>query len=73
MNSIEKGDVFVYQQVETRKEIKLLDSEIDLCNQIKKLLVEKGQRHLNSKQGYTEYEVLQIALNRLMNELNFRY
>lgn len=63
----------MYQQVETRKEIKLLGSEIDLCNQIKKLLVERGQRHLDSKKEYTEYEVLQIALNRLMNELNFRY
>lgn len=63
----------MYQQVETRKEMKLLNSEIDLCNQIRKLLVERGQRHFNSKKEYTEYEVLQIALNRLMNELNFRY
>ncbi|MBZ5482521.1 hypothetical protein ACRBU7_29795 (plasmid) [Priestia aryabhattai] len=61
------------QQIETRKEIKLLDSEIDLCNQIRKLLVERGQMYLESKQEYTEYEVLQIALNRLMNELTFRY
>ncbi|MHA7098716.1 hypothetical protein [Priestia aryabhattai] len=63
----------MYQQVETRKEMKLLNSEIDLCNQIRKLLVQRGQRHLESKQEYTEYEVLQIALNRLMNELTFRY
>ena len=61
------------QQIETRKELKLLNSEIDLCNQIRKLLHERGQRYLESKQEYTEYEVLQIALNRLMNELNFRY
>ncbi|QJX74764.1 hypothetical protein [Priestia megaterium] len=61
------------QQIETRKEIKLLDYEIDLCNQIRKLLVEKGLMYLESKQEYTEYEVLQIALNRLMNELTFRY
>ncbi|MED4286700.1 hypothetical protein P4679_32895 [Priestia megaterium] len=61
------------QQIETRKEIKLLDSEIDLCNQIRKLLVERGQMYLESKEEYTEYEVLQIALNRLMNELTFRY
>ncbi|MGG3581023.1 hypothetical protein ABEU81_00765 [Priestia megaterium] len=61
------------QQIETRKEIKLLDSEIDLCNQIRKFLVERGQMYLESKQEYTEYEVLQIALNRLMNELTFRY
>ncbi|CAI8945702.1 Aspartyl-phosphate phosphatase Spo0E family protein [Priestia megaterium] len=61
------------QQIETRKEIKLLDSEIDLCNQIRKLLVKRGQMYLESKQEYTEYEVLQIALNRLMNELTFRY
>ena len=69
----EKGDDLVHQRIETRKEIKLLDSEIDLCNQIRKLLLEKGQRYLESKQEYTEYEVLQIALNRLMNELTFRY
>ncbi|MEK4626553.1 hypothetical protein MKY06_30110 [Priestia sp. FSL P4-0332] len=61
------------QQIETRKEIKLLNSEIDLCNHIRKLLVERGQMYLESKQEYTEYEVLQIALNRLMNELTFRY
>ncbi|MED3816183.1 hypothetical protein P4573_28720, partial [Priestia megaterium] len=69
----EKGDDFVHQQIETRKELKLLNSEIDLCNQIRKLLVERGQMYLESKQEYTEYEVLQIALNRLMNELTFRY
>jgi hypothetical protein len=63
----------VDQQIETRREIKLLDYEIDLCNQIRKLLVEKGPMYLESKQEYTEYEVLQIALNRLMNELTFRY
>ncbi|KRE06435.1 hypothetical protein ASE46_26125 [Bacillus sp. Root239] len=61
------------QQIETIKELKLLSSEIDLCNQIRKLLVERGQMYLESKQEYTEYEVLQIALNRLMNELTFRY
>ncbi|KRD85923.1 hypothetical protein COM86_28940 [Priestia megaterium] len=63
----------MHQRIETRKEIQLLDSEIDLCNQIGKLLLERGQRYLESKQEYTEYEVLQIALNRLMNELTFRY
>jgi hypothetical protein len=63
----------VDQQIETIKELKLLNSEIDLCNQIRKLLVERGQMYLESKQEYTEYEVLQIALNRLMNELTFRY
>ncbi|KRF50221.1 hypothetical protein ASG98_27200 [Bacillus sp. Soil531] len=63
----------MHQQIETRKELKLLNSEIDLCNQIRKLLVERGQMYLESKQEYTEYEVLQIALNRLMNELTFRY
>ena len=73
MNSKEKGDDLVHQRIETRKEIRLLDSEIDLCNQIRKLLLERGQRYLGSKQEYTEYEVLQIALNRLMNELTFRY
>ncbi|WP_374148915.1 hypothetical protein [Priestia megaterium] len=61
------------QQIETIKELKLLNSEIDLCNQIRKLLVERGQMYLESKQEYTEYEVLQIALNRLMNELTFRH
>lgn len=73
MNSKEKGDDLVHQRIETRKEIQLLDSEVDLCNQIRKLLLERGQRYLESKQEYTEYEVLQIALNRLMNELTFRY
>ncbi|MED4298080.1 hypothetical protein P4678_26080 [Priestia megaterium] len=63
----------MHQQIETRKELKLLNSEIDLCNQIRKLLIERGQMYLESKQEYTEYEVLQIALNRLMNELTFRY
>ncbi|MBY0065190.1 hypothetical protein H7K08_25620 [Priestia aryabhattai] len=63
----------MHQQIETRKEMQLLDAEIDLCNQIRKLLLERGQRYLGSKQEYTEYEVLQIALNRLMNELTFRY
>ncbi|MED4050697.1 hypothetical protein [Priestia megaterium] len=61
------------QQMEIRKEIILLDFEIDLCNQIRKLLVERSQMYLESKKEYTEYEVLQIALNRLMNELTFRY
>jgi hypothetical protein len=63
----------VHQQVETRKEIKLLKAEIDLCNQIRKLLMEKGQRYLSSQQEYTDYDILKIALNRLMNEVNFRY
>jgi len=58
---------FMHQQMETRKEIKLLNTEIDLCNQIKKLLIEKGQRYSSSKQEYTDYEILKIALNRLMN------
>lgn len=73
MNSKEKGVVFVHQQMETRREIKLLKAEIDLCNQIRKLLMEKGQRYFSSKQDYTDYEILKIALNRLMNEINFRY
>ncbi|MCM3768899.1 MULTISPECIES: hypothetical protein [Priestia] len=63
----------MHQQMETSKEIKLLKAEIDLCNQIKKLLMEKGQRYLSSKQEYTDYDILKIALNRLMNEVNFRY
>jgi hypothetical protein len=63
----------VHQQVETRKEIKLLKAEIDLCNQIRKLLMEKDQRYLSSQQEYTDYDILKIALNRLMNEVNFRY
>ncbi|MFE7084128.1 hypothetical protein [Priestia megaterium] len=67
------GDDLVDQHIESIKEIKLLDSEIELCNQIRKLLIEKSERHLVSKQEYTEYEVLKIALNRLMNELTFRY
>ncbi|MEB4861346.1 MULTISPECIES: hypothetical protein [Priestia] len=63
----------MHQQMEIRKEIKLLKAEIDLCNQIRKSLMEKSHRYLSSKQEYTEYEILKIALNRLMNEVNFRY
>ena len=62
------------KQAEAIKEVKLLDAEIDLCNQIKNLLNQGGKlRDLKLKREYTEYEILQIALNRLMNELTFRY
>ncbi|RDZ05844.1 hypothetical protein C3744_29250 [Priestia megaterium] len=63
----------MYKQTESIKEIKLLDSEIDLCNRIKNLLNQGVWRDLQFEKEYTEYEILQIALNRLMNELTFRY
>lgn len=50
-------------------EIKLLDSEIYLCNQIQDLLKKRDRRNRYSKRQYTEHEILQIALNRLMSEL----
>jgi hypothetical protein len=61
------------KQTESIKEIKLLDSEVDLCNRIRNLLNQRVWRDLQLKKEYTEYEILQIALNRLMNELTFRY
>ncbi|KRF53830.1 hypothetical protein ASG98_25555 [Bacillus sp. Soil531] len=61
------------KQKECIKEIKLLDSEIDLCNRIRNLLNQGVWRDLQFKKEYTDYEILQIALNRLMNELTFRY
>ncbi|MBU3568623.1 hypothetical protein IUK39_00270 [Priestia aryabhattai] len=61
------------KQAEVIKEVKLLNAEIDLCNRIKNLLNQGKLRDLQLKKEYTEYEILQIALNRLMNELTFRY
>jgi len=71
MNS--KGSCLMSKQKECIKEIKLLDSEIDLCNRIRNLLNQGVWRDLQFKKEYTDYEILQIALNRLMNELTFRY
>ena len=51
------------------KEIKLLDSQIHLCDEIRKLLRKKERRHLPFIQEYTENEIVHIALNRLMSEL----
>jgi predicted DCC family thiol-disulfide oxidoreductase YuxK len=59
----------VSKQMKDINEIKLLDSEIYLCNQIKDLLKKRDRRNRYSKRHYTEHEVLQIALNRLMSEL----
>jgi len=62
------------KQTEAIKEISLLDPEIDLCNRIRNLLNQGGGwRELQLKKEHTEYKILQIALNRLMNELTFRY
>jgi len=51
------------------KEIKLLNSQIHLCDEIRKLLRKKERRHLPFIQEYTENEIVHIALNRLMSEL----
>jgi hypothetical protein len=61
------------KQAEAIKEVKLLNAEIDLYNRIKNLSNQGKLRDLQLKKEYTEYEILQIALNRLMNELTFRY
>jgi hypothetical protein len=51
------------------KEIKLLNSQIHLCDEIRKLLSKKERRHLPFIQEYTDHEIVHIALNRLMSEL----
>ncbi|KRD82524.1 hypothetical protein ASE51_23335 [Bacillus sp. Root147] len=56
-------------QMKDIKEIKLLDSQIHLCDEIRKLLRKKERRHLPFIQEYTENEIVHIALNRLMSEL----
>lgn len=58
----------ISKQTEAIKEISLLDPEIDWCNRIRNLLNQGGGwRELQLKKEHTEYKILQIALNRLMN------
>ncbi|PEA35518.1 hypothetical protein COE67_18140 [Priestia megaterium] len=56
-------------QMKDIKEIKLLNSQIHLCDEIRKLLRKKERRHLPFIQEYTDHEIVHIALNRLMSEL----
>ncbi|MBT2255647.1 hypothetical protein [Priestia megaterium] len=59
------------KQIEDIKEIKLLDFQVHLCEEIRKLLRKK--RNLPFTQEYTEHDIVHIALNRLMSELISRY
>jgi hypothetical protein len=61
------------KQMNDIKEIKLLDSQIHLCEEIRKLLRKKEKRHLPFTQEYTEHDIVHIALNRLMSELISRH
>lgn len=56
-----------------RQVIRLLDSQIYLCDEIRKLLIKKETRNLHLIQEYTEHDVVDIALNKLMSELISRY
>ncbi|MGG3178069.1 hypothetical protein ABEQ41_07330 [Priestia megaterium] len=60
-------------QMKDIKEIKLLDSQIGLCDEIRKLLIKKEKRNLPVIQEYTEHDIVDIALNRLMSELISRH
>jgi hypothetical protein len=53
--------------------IRLLDSQIHLCDEIRKLLIKKETRNLHLIKGYTEHDIIDIALNRLMSELISRH
>lgn len=53
--------------------IRLLDSQIHLCEEIRKLLIKKETRNLHLIKGYTEHDIIDIALNRLMSELISRH
>lgn len=46
------------KQIKDRKEIKLLDSQIYLCDEIRKLLKKKEKRSLAFEQEYTEHDIL---------------
>ncbi|MEM4997231.1 hypothetical protein WKH56_32070 [Priestia sp. SB1] len=61
------------KQIHGIQEIKLLDSQIHLCNEIKRLLKKKERRHLHITKDYTEHDIVGIALNRLMSELISRH
>jgi hypothetical protein len=61
------------KQLEDVQVIRLLDSQIHLCDEIRKLLIKKETRNLHLIKGYTEHDVIDIALNRLMSELISRH
>ena len=61
------------KQTKDIKEIKLLDSQVHLCEKIRKLLREKEKRNLPFIQESTERDIVHIALNRLMSELISRH
>jgi len=58
------------KQMEDIKEIKLLDSHIHLCEEIRNLLRKKEKRNLPFTQEYTEHSIVHMALNRLMSEFS---
>ncbi|MGF9772429.1 hypothetical protein ABEX30_08245 [Priestia aryabhattai] len=61
------------EQMKDIQVIRLLDSQIHLCDEIRKLLIKKETRNFSFLQEYTEHDILDIALNRLMSELISRY
>ncbi|MGG0343673.1 hypothetical protein ABEY50_26885 [Priestia megaterium] len=61
------------EQMKDVQVIRLLDSQIYLCDEIRKLLIKKETRNLHLIQGYTEHDIVDIALNRLMSELTSRH
>ncbi|WP_176586395.1 hypothetical protein [Priestia megaterium] len=61
------------KQMEDVQVIRLLDSQIHLCDGIRKLLIKKETRNLHLIKGYTEHDIIDIALNRLMSELISRH
>ncbi|MGG2089079.1 hypothetical protein ABFY59_19050 [Priestia aryabhattai] len=61
------------KQMEDVQVIRLLDSQIYLCDEIRKLLIKKETKNLHLIKGYTEHDIIDIALNRLMSELISRH
>ncbi|MEH7358888.1 MULTISPECIES: hypothetical protein [Priestia] len=61
------------KQLEDVQVIRLLDSQIHLCDEIRKLLIKKETRNLHLIKGYTEHDIIDISLNRLMSELISRH
>lgn len=61
------------EQMKDMRAIRLLDSQIHLCDEIRKLLIKKETRNVHLIQDYTEHDIVDIALNRLMSELISRH
>ncbi|WP_374988314.1 hypothetical protein Q5794_19070 [Priestia megaterium] len=55
------------KQIKDRKEIKLLDSQIYLCDEIRKLLKKKEKRSLAFEQEYTEHDILHKTLSFILS------